>query len=390
MLIIERRKKGRLLLRFLLAALLLIILLPLIAVSGHPKSTLPLAAMAGGNCEVRGVWLNPPAFNTPTTRAETLAKINAGHINTVFMLAPPIAEFKGWSDPDAFSAMIADLKDVGVSVHIWVANLYRVVGTSADFRDPAEQAAQVAWADALLSAYPQVDGYHLDYIRSENLMPVNESGWLDGVSATVSAIADHMAQNYPKYHLTAAVWRVSPESADFTTEDIPQWFLDWYNANPGNPYDHPDYLGTTSVPVNMKVQQDPVSWMRDTAITGVIPMEYCTNDNWWQAEVDHWRLFMDDQGQDMNQIFMGVGWLDTQWSDYDPPAVVRKIKYGRTQGVGGFVIFELGYSEADDWPLMNALTIDSTENEYDAPYETWVSSCLIKVHPTFLPLVTAD
>jgi hypothetical protein len=368
-----------------------ILILLLLAGLGLLEGLRPQAPAAAGapgratGCEVRGTWLNPPAFDSPTARAATFASIQTAKINTVFMLAPPVAGFRGWSDPADFGAMLTLLDEAGVSVHIWSAVMYRVLGQEADFRDLTEQAAQVAWADALLRAYPQADGYHLDYIRYSGILPVNDGGRLEGVSQTVAAIAAHLAAHFPSKHLTAAVFRVSAYAADFDTEDIPQWFLDWYSAHPGNPYDHPPYWETTTVPFNFKKQQDPVSWMRETSIRGVMPMEYDTLDSWWQAEVDHWGLFMGDQGLDMERIWMGVGWYE----DYDAPGVVRKIKYGRAQGMGGVVIFELGNPDADDSVLVNALAVDGPDNEWDAPYAAWAPSCL-RAASVYLPLVFSD
>lgn len=376
----NKRSRGWLLVTLLVT--LLVIFCP----AGAPGHGMPQGQPGGAGCEVRGVWLNPPAFDTPAVRAETLSKITSGNINTAFLLAPPVGAFRGWSDPEDFEVMLSALDAVGVSTHIWVAVMYRVSGAEADFRDPAEQDAQVAWADALLRAYPLADGYHLDYIRYTGVTPINEEGKMDGVSQTVDRIGEHIQGHFPKRHLTAAVFRASAWAADFDTEDIPQWFRSWYAAHPGNPYDHPDPWFTSTVPFHFKKQQDPVGWMAASPITGVMPMEYCTSDSWWQAEVDHWGLFMADQGLAMARIFMGVGWLDTEWSDYDAPAVVRKINYGRAHGVGGFVIFELGNPAADDGPLINALAVDGPDNDYNAPYGEWTPSCL-SIRDLYLPWV---
>jgi len=56
--------------------------------------------------------------------------------------------------------------------------------------------------------------------------------------------------------------------------------------------------------------------------------------------------------------------------------VVRKIRYGRSIGMNGFVIFILANHETDDSALIDALTVDSATNGNDAPFKEWVPSCL--------------
>ncbi len=340
-------------------------------------------------CEVRGTWLNPYAFSSPTQLELTMSKLIAGHFNTVFVLAPPIGEFNGWSDPDAFAELVAQAHAAGISVHIWVAAMYRVAGVKADFRLPEEQAAQADWAEALMTAYPQVDGYHLDYIRYSQWEDVNSEGKLDGVSATVDAVAGYLASWPSKKHLTATSFSLEPNYAIFSREDIPRWFRTWFSANLDNDYIDPYGGGFDTVPCFFKYQQNPIGWIIDSGLSSMIPMEYTMDDNRWNQSARNLASFINSSGIPTSHGLMGIGWLEEEGHDdwgYDAPGVVRKIKYGRTQGLGGFVIFQIGSWDVDDWPLINALTVDSVDNEFDAPYEDWRPSCLLP--KIYLPVIT--
>jgi hypothetical protein len=339
-------------------------------------------------CEVRGTWLNPYAFDTPTRLEETLNKIQAANLNTIFVLAPPIGEFNGWSDPDAFAELVAQAHAAGISVHIWVAAMYRVAGVRADFRLPEEQAAQADWAEALMTAYPQADGYHLDYIRFSDWEDVNVEGKLDGVSATVDAVAEVLKTLPSQKQLTSTSFGLAPQYADFFEEDIPLWFRTWFNANPTNDYVDPYGGGYDTVPSFFKYQQDPVGWTIDSGLSAMIPMEYTLSDYYWNQSAKNLASFVANAGIPVSHALMGIGWLEEEGHDnwgYDAPGVVRKIKVGRTQSLGGFVIFEIGSRDVDDWPLINTLTIDSADNDFDAPYEDWKPSCLLP--ELYLPVI---
>ncbi len=346
-------------------------------------------ARSTSHCEVRGTWLNPYAFGTPTRLEATLDKIQAANLNTIFVLAPPIGDFNGWSDPDAFEALVTQADALGISVHIWVAAMYRVAGVRADFRLPEEQAGQADWAEALMTAYPRADGYHLDYIRFSDWEDVNVDGKLDGVSATVDAVAEVLKTLPSQKQLTSTSFGLAAQYADFEEEDIPLWFRTWFNANPANDYVDPYGGGYDTVPCFFKYQQDPIGWAVDSGLSAMIPMEYTLIDADWNQSARNFASFAAHAGIPSSHALMGIGWLEEEGHDnwgYDAPGVVRKIKYGRTQGLGGFVIFEIGSRDVDDWPLINALTIDSADNEFDAPYENAVPSCL-SITDSFLPLL---
>jgi len=64
--------------------------------------------------------------------------------------------------------------------------------------------------------------------------------------------------------------------------------------------------------------------------------------------------------------------------------MVRKIKYGRQAGFKGFVIFELSAFRAIDQILIDALSVDSAANNFEAPFKNPSNSCLLsarKLHP---------
>ena len=131
-----------------------------------------LLAIPGGAAdpaaEVRAVWLNPWAFNSPETRSASLAKIRRARLNTAFLQTPAVAGNYGvqWGGVSAtnYAAFVGELKDAGIAVHGWIINRERAgEGTQADFTSPKERIAQRDWALAVLRSYPRLDGVHFDY-----------------------------------------------------------------------------------------------------------------------------------------------------------------------------------------------------------------------------------
>ena len=135
----------------------------------------------------------------------------------------------------------------------------------------------------------------------------------------------------------------------------------------------------------MKYQQDPVGWLDASIVDGIMPMQYTMDDAAWNEEVDTLKAFLGYLGHDVSRVYMGLGWLGTEdnhpdWG-FDAEGIVRKIKYGRSQGLKGFVIFQIGgYNSPGhgegDWTLVEALAIDSAANNFDAPFKDWIPSCL--------------
>jgi uncharacterized lipoprotein YddW (UPF0748 family) len=347
----------------------------------------------GSVCEVRGVWLNTPAFNSESRREDTLNKICRANLNTLFILAPPVRDNQGWSTHESFSALLEEAKSQGMSVHAWIANRYRTSG-GVDFTLSQEQSKQVHWAIDLLSKYPTLDGIHFDYIRYE--------GWQKGdyqkmgsVSNTVRLAFNAIHRHFPEKFLTAAVLESTPNHANYKQDYIPQWFRDWIKVHPVNSYAPsgakyqynsllqrfidtiiPNGKAGYSVPQGFKYQQDSMGWLMGGFIDAIMPMEYTTNDTLWQENVKNWISFRDGE---TSGIYLGLGWLKKKGKpdyDYDAPGVVRKIKYGRQIGLKGFVIFQLAAFLDIDYALIDALAIDSEANNFDAPFENPVRSCL--------------
>lgn len=335
------------------------------------------SVLAAAACETRAVWVNTYAFTT----AE-LDKAQSAHLNTLFVIAPPITNNNGINygegTPAQFLSFVQQAKSRGFSVHAWIIGKMRTGSSQVDFTSASEQQAQADWVVSLMDTYgAYLDGVHYDYIRY-SYSAINASQ-LAGVSATVQKAHSALKAKYPNAVLSAAVFTTEPNNANFTTEAIPQWYRDWFTANPGNWYQNTYGDGTNNVPEFFKEQQDPVGWVRNHNIEAVASMMYGMNDTLWNREADAWKSFLTYQSSNLPAGIMGLGWLtqsgQPDWG-FDAPGIVRKIKYGRSVGITGFSIFELGTSGVNDTPLISALSVDSSSNNNDAPYKSAVSSCL--------------
>ncbi len=355
--------------------------------------------------ELRGVWLNNYAVNS-MNRQETLEKIMKANLNTVFVISPQIGENYGETDPEDFKAFIHDAKSRGLSVHGWICNHLRTHEmTKVDFTDPEEREAQVKWAITLLDTYPELDGVHFDYIRYEEWEWCNADK-MNGISETIRLTYAAIKQQYPEKFLTAtsfvaasasyhgvdygkvvswfAGWFI--EGEDLWVGDVPQWYRDWYTDNPDNWYSTRNTIDKELKknrilgPLHFNYQQDPTTWIREGIVDAVIPMQYTIDDLAWKDEVDLWKSFVPNRS---DRVYFGLGWLEEEdhndWQ-YDPAAIVRHINYGRSRGINGFVIFQLGSKElpenVDDWDLVRALSIDSEINNNKAPFQDRVPSPL--------------
>jgi uncharacterized lipoprotein YddW (UPF0748 family) len=242
-----------------------------------------------------------------------------------------------------------------------------------DFTLLQEQSRQVKWAMELFSRYPALDGIHFDYIRYMDWKK-GDSVKMESVSNTVRLAYREIRKRYPEKFVTAAVLNCTPNYADYKHEYTPQWFKNWVKAHPGNPYAP---SGTNYyVPQGFKYQQDAMGWLIGGFIDAIIPMEYTSDDIHWQKNVKNWISFREGAPRG---IYVGLGWLEEEgkpdWSN-DAPGIIRKIKYGRKLGIKGFVIFELSaFREIDD-SLVRTLSVDSEANDFDAPFESAVPSCL--------------
>jgi uncharacterized lipoprotein YddW (UPF0748 family) len=166
------------------------------------------------------------------------------HLNTAFVIIPAVGGNNGWSDPSLFASFLSKAKARGFSVHGWIPTYYRTSSTP-NWTSSTEQQAQANWAVAVLNAYPQLDGVHLDYIRYMNYSNINSSQ-MNGVNAVVSAVHSAVKSKYPSKVVTAAVFTDDPRWADFNTEAVPSWFRSYVSANPSSIY------GTSNVPQSFK------------------------------------------------------------------------------------------------------------------------------------------
>src|SRR3989338_11461884 len=208
------------------------------------------------SCETRGVWLNAGDWRVDR-RAGIVDKVRRANLNTVFLIAPRIGNNNGWGDANDFFNAIADFKNIGVGVHLWLVNAFRTSNGNptnectdqVDYRQPAELAAQVQWVKDLLAkyanpndSYPDVDGVHFDYIRYINWTSQGQycaehqfKDKIDAVSQVVQSSFQAIKQQYPDKMLTAAVFAVDPQQDNPATY-LPAWFVNWRNQHPGNIY----------------------------------------------------------------------------------------------------------------------------------------------------------
>lgn len=356
----------------------------------------PLAGLAGCHraaaparpprAEVRAVWLNPWAFNSPETRAATLGRIRRAHLNTVFLQTPAVAGNYGidWggASPQNYATFLKELKEAGIAIHGWIINRERRgEGTQADFTSADERKAQRDWALAVLAAFPGLDGIHFDYIRYGDWAS-HDTAKAAGVTETVRLTAEAIRAKCPGRNLTAAVFTAASPSymgqagggKRTWADPAPDWFVKWLDRNPRNWYAararkdpklKPNWLLGPSF---FKYQQDPVSWLETGAIDAVCPMQYTGDEATWKAEVDLWKSF---RGGHLDGIVMGLGWLKEKehpdW-DLDPAALVRFVRYGRSRGLAGFSIFSFGDPAADDDLLVKALAEPCPANGGDPPF----------------------
>jgi hypothetical protein len=338
------------------------------------------------NYELRGVWLNPYAFDD-ANREETLRKITAANLNTIFAASPYINGNYGETDPKDYYELIRSARSLGLSVHGWICNHRRLGrGNGIDFTNPQEQKAQVKWALDLLDKYPELDGVHFDYIRYKEWSRC-DAAKISGINATIRQVYEAIKSKYPDKFLTATSFVAASASYNGRRSngrllwegEVPQWFRDWHSTNPNNWYSmrHVRYSRLKKEwllgPSHFNYQQDPVTWIKEGILDGVMPMQYSSNRRTWHSEVDLWKCFMNGN---LERVYIGLGWLvekgHTDWR-YDPAALIRHIKYGRSQGLRGFVIYQFGFNQlpknVDDWDIVNALSIDSWINGNDAPFK---------------------
>jgi hypothetical protein len=200
---------------------------------------------------------------------------------------------------------------------------------------------------------------------------------MDAITDTIRQIRNVIDNSFPSKKLTAAVFKTEKNYINPSKEYIPSWFVDWNASHPNNQYftaNSPNYY----IPVFMKFQQDPVYWIQSGLVDVIFSMTYTSNDTYWQSELFQYQSFL---GNYYSLHFgMGLGWYqyydesDQSWHGpgFDPDHIIRKISWGRTQGLKAFSIFELGNSkDADkDWMLIQKL------NCSECPFEFQIESFL--------------
>ncbi len=333
-----------------------------------------------GQCETRGTWVLASSIITESGQDNVLQKIEAAKLNTVLVSTPPINGNWGYGSPSTFLSFIEKAKSKGISVHAWICSGRRLWGigeTYIEYRDNDEQDTHTQWVMDIMDAYgAYLDGVHLDYIRYQEFDDVNNQGKMDGVRATVRKINAALDTNYPNTLLTAAVFTLDPNrfddlGGDLWTDQVPQWYREWWEDNPNTLYSSSSfyYLG----PHHMQVQQDPVGWLQEGIVDALMPMQYTHDDEIWERETNYWKSFNQHAGNDFTRVYSAVAWKK---GFYDAPQSIRMIKHDRSRGLKGNFIFVLCNHDTDDTQLIETLTIDSADNDFNAPYKTAVPSCL--------------
>ena len=327
--------------------------------------------------ELRAGWLDPSTFESDEAIGETLDKVVQTKLNTVFVAAPPSHGNHGLSSREQFAKLLKAASGRGLSVHAWVNSRWRKGwGTKVDYRDLDEQRAQVNWILGLLDQYPELDGVHLDQIRYDEWGAPDAGGKMDAVTSTVSAIHRALKRRHPNKFLTATSHLARPTRGAADSEldgrelDVPKWFRDWVKSHPESEYSAEPKEEGVRVPQHMKCQQDPVAWIELGIVDALVPVVFSEDDEDWQAEVDLWRGFL---GDDIGKVGMGLGWwyeIGHDGWEYNMSGPAKRIKYGRSQGVKGFVIVvRIGDAVGDDSRLIDTLTRDGPANDHDAPFE---------------------
>ncbi|MCP4151116.1 MAG: hypothetical protein GY757_25455 [bacterium] len=336
------------------------------------------------SCETRGTWMTASSVDSPKKRDAVLKTIKAAHLNTVLLGTPPIRKNYGHGSSENFMSFIRIAKQQGLQVHAWMENGRRKGRrVELDLRDPLEQDAQVQWVMDLMNRYGRfLDGVHLDYIRFMHAENVNHEGKMDAVSLTVSKISNALKKKYPRKLLTTSCFREGPSKVSRNLNrsnwkrTVPRWFRNWHAANPKSIY----HKSGLSVPAHMKYQQNPIYWLKACGVDAVMPMQYSIHNNEWIQTADMFVSFNNHMGNKPSAIVMGLGWMPkpfpTSRKGYDAAGVAQKIKYGRSIGLKGFVIFILGKPKYNDAPLVDILTLDSKENNFSAPFKKRVPACL--------------
>lgn len=345
--------------------------------------------------ELRANWVAHDSIQTAEGRSSMLRKMVDAKLNAAFIEAPPIGVSYGEGDPDAFVEFLDDSKKAGLVVFAWISNHKRTYPDPADLRLEDERQAQARWVKDIILEYPCVDGIAIDYIRYPEWEP-SDTAKIDGVSLTIEAIRE-----------VTDLFRVSLLSTSFPAATVtyrgvepaweggvPSWFQQWYAANSSNYFRMEASTGGTGLvnegnlngsrpgyllgPSFMSYQQDPITWIENGLVDHVVPMQYTADPTVMRNDIDLWESFMDWIEHPISSIYLGLGWMDEPSSfpdsQFDPAAMVAHVKYGHDKGVGGYTIFRMGIPGIDDQPLIDALTIPNSDNEFAPPFVTGVKS----------------
>jgi hypothetical protein len=346
--------------------------------------------------ELRGNWVNSDAIVTLQQRQELIQKMGRARLNTVFLKVPTIGKNHGEGEMEPFFDFLHDCKAAGFVVFGWIANQERTLPTGpVDLRLPEEQTAQAKWVEDILINFPCLDGIALDYVGYSTLEQPDLAKQ-EGASLTVKAIravtdkarVELLTTSFPA--ATVTYRGVEPNWQG----EVPKWFQEWYAYNSSNYYKLEASKGGTGLvdrvnlkgsspnyllgPSFMSYQQDPTTWMGNGFIDYLVPMQYTSDPAVMRNEIDIWASFTQWAGRPMSVVSLGLGWFDElnsfPDSKLDAAAIVEHIAYGRSKGVGGYTIFQLGHPGIDDTPLINALTVPNNNNAGTPPNPTNASS----------------
>jgi hypothetical protein len=113
-------------------------------------------------------------------------------------------------------------------------------------------------------------------------------------------------------------------------------------------------------------------------------MQYTMDDASWNKQTAAMKSLLNYQYTNASKAILALTWMKPDSSinsGHDAAGDVRKIKYARSIGMKGFVFFEFSEKNSDgtwysDAPLISALTVPSSTNNYDAPFAATAPSCL--------------
>ncbi len=332
--------------------------------------------------------------------AETFETAKALGLTEVYLRFPAMFDESGEligggvGNHNDFAAALDLFSSEDVDVHAWIVNGKRLTEDQwveeaiwVDLCEEEEREAQQTWVTAVLELYPQLAGIELDYIRFPGWEMADEEKTAcitDTVEIISTAIDSVSASTSKDYQLSAAVFPLLYSYAggrwgdlNATTTEVtwegetPQWFREWYEATPDNPFITTPIEDSKTEIYEMRTQatysprlvfdatsfhyqQDPTTWLRRDLLDVIHVMQYSSTQGIWEREVDAWQQMAPDIA---DRVMVGIGWLDSErevddWGHY-PESFERSRNYAEAAGILGTSIYTIGERPELDAGLIN-------------------------------------